>query len=158
MFCTKCGAEMVDNDTRCPNCDPVPETAAPAAETAVPVQESPQPKKPCPKCGAQVNAAALTCTNCGFQFIAPQGGNASNGSQGMAVASLILSIVSFFTCGLTGIIGIILGFVAKNKEKNSIATAGIVTGFISIGLNLLIIILSMIIAFAGAAATYGYYY
>src|SRR5262245_56818335 len=58
-------------------------------------------------------------------------------SDGKAVLSLVLGILSFFICGLTGIPAIVLGFSAKSDIRASggmvggggLATAGIVTGF-----------------------------
>jgi prepilin-type processing-associated H-X9-DG protein len=39
--------------------------------------------------------------------------------SGMAVASLVLGILGMFTCGLTALVGLILGIVAMVKVKNS---------------------------------------
>jgi len=70
-------------------------------------------------------------------------------TNGIAVAALISS---FFV----SILGIILGFVALNQIKTSgeqgrgLALAGIIIGFVAIGITLLIIIIS-----AAAATTVG---
>jgi uncharacterized membrane protein len=62
----------------------------------------------------------------------------------LAVWSLVASCVGLL-CGIGSIIGIVLGFVAKNQIKESggtqggdgLATAGIVIGFVSILLGIL---------------------
>ena len=63
---------------------------------------------------------------------------------GMAVASMVLGIVSFFIASLiTGCLGIIFGAVAKSKGSRSpMATAGIVCGVISVILGIVLIIIN----------------
>jgi hypothetical protein len=46
--------------------------------------------------------------------------------SGMAVTSLVLGILGMFSCGLTAIVGLILGIIAVTKVKNS---RGALTGF-----------------------------
>lgn len=64
------------------------------------------------------------------------------GTNGLAIASLILSVVGFF-CGIGSIIGIILGFIARGQIKQTgqggagLATAGIIIGFVTIVLSIL---------------------
>src|SRR5947209_15548553 len=77
----------------------------------------------------------------------PPGPNypASAPSDGKAVLSLVLGILSFFICGLTGIPAIVLGFSAKGDIRASggmvggggLATAGIVTGFAGTAMTML---------------------
>ena len=73
----------------------------------------------------------------------------SSQTNGMAIAALI---TSFFV----SILGIILGFVALNQIKTSgeqgrgLALAGIIIGFVAVGITVLIIIISV-----AAAATVG---
>ena len=74
----------------------------------------------------------------------------------MAVASLVLGIVSLvflllvpFVSVITGLVGIILGAQArKNPEQHGMATAGLVCSIIGVALGLV-----MFIACAGCAAT-----
>lgn len=77
----------------------------------------------------------------GFQ---PSGGSAArSGTNGFAVASLVLGIIPCFN----GILAIIFGFVAKNQIKQSggtqggdgMATAGIVLGFIWIAFTIILL-------------------
>ena len=73
----------------------------------------------------------------------------SSQTNGMAIAALI---TSFFV----SILGIILGFVALNQIKTSgeqgrgLALAGIIIGFVAVGITVLIIIISV-----ATAATIG---
>ena len=69
----------------------------------------------------------------------PQAGN-----NGLAVASLVCSIVGVFCGGVLSIIGIVLGFVALNQIKRSgqggkgMAQAGIIVGIISLILGIIL--------------------
>jgi len=64
----------------------------------------------------------------------------STKTSGLAIASLILAICGFFTCGLTAIIGLILGIVglctiskrAQQLKGQGFAIAGIVVSAICI--------------------------
>lgn len=102
----------------------------------------------CNKCGSPITPGATFCTNCGapVEAQAPQTYNATpvyNAPQpeavpgkGLAVASMVVGIVSFFCFGIIlGILAIIFGGVAKSKGcKSGMATAGIVLGVVGIGL------------------------
>ncbi|MFV0316469.1 MAG: DUF4190 domain-containing protein [Microthrixaceae bacterium] len=76
------------------------------------------------------------------QFGPPPG--QGQGTNGLAVASLVLGILSFFCVGLiTGPIAVILGFVGRNKANKELngngagmALAGIITGGIAFILSL----------------------
>ncbi len=63
--------------------------------------------------------------------------------KGMAIAALVLGIVSFFCFpAITGTLGIIFGCVAKGKGcRSGMATAGIICGAIGIALWLIMLIL-----------------
>lgn len=62
------------------------------------------------------------------------------GTNGLAIASLIISCVSFFFCMPASALGAILGHVARNQIKDSgeegdgLALAGIIVGWIVFGL------------------------
>ena len=78
------------------------------------------------------------------QPVPPYGYPATPSTNGMAIASLVTSIISLTAClGATGIIGAILGHVAKgqirqrNEQGGGMATAGIIIGWIGFGLFLL---------------------
>ncbi len=63
-------------------------------------------------------------------------------SNGMAIASLVTSLAGLATCGVTSIVGVILGFVAlnqirqRNQDGRGMALAGI---WIGIGIIVLVI-------------------
>lgn len=64
----------------------------------------------------------------------------SPGTNGLAIASLVLSLIGFF-CGLGSIIGIVLGFIARGQIRKTgqggagLALAGIIIGFVSVILS-----------------------
>jgi hypothetical protein len=63
-------------------------------------------------------------------------------TNGMAIASLVLSLCGLLTCGITSLIGAILGHVSRRQirergeQGDGMALAGIVTGWIIFGLSL----------------------
>ena len=75
----------------------------------------------CPKCGTQNPDVALVCSSCSgvlsgvstpTQMPAPK-------TSGLAIASLVLAILSPFTCYITAIPAIIMGIVVLVKISNS---------------------------------------
>jgi hypothetical protein len=72
-------------------------------------------------------------------------------TNGMAIASLVCACAGIFTLGLTAILGVIFGFVARSQIRNSngmqqgggLALAGVIVGFAVIALGLLIVILAV---------------
>lgn len=76
-------------------------------------------------------------------------GGAPQGNNGLAVASLVLSIVGV-CCGIGSILGIILGFVALNQIKKTgqpgegLAKAGIIIGVITLLIGIFFWILSLV--------------
>lgn len=71
------------------------------------------------------------------------GGSTATGTNGLAIASLVCGIVGCFT--ITAIVAIVLGFVARNQiertggtqQGSGMALAGIILGFIWIGLSII---------------------
>ncbi len=66
----------------------------------------------------------------------PYQNNMQDPGKGLAIAALVLGIVSFFCFPIiTGVLGIVFGGVAKSKGcRSGMATAGIVCGAIGLGL------------------------
>ncbi len=67
----------------------------------------------------------------------------NDNSKGMAITSLVLSILSFFCCGFPfSIAGFIFGMVSKSRKphNNPIATAGIVISIIGFVVTIITII------------------
>ena len=73
------------------------------------------------------------------------------GTSGMAVASLVCSIVGIFLCGITSILGVIFGFVGLSQTKNNarpgrgLALAGVIIGGI--------VVLAWVAIFVAAATS-----
>lgn len=71
----------------------------------------------------------------------PPGVPQTPGTNGLAIGSLVLSILGLF-CGVGSIVGIVLGFVARNQIKrtgqggNGLAMAGIIIGVASLVLSI----------------------
>lgn len=106
----------------------------------------------CFQCGAALNDNASAQSNEPNQYSQqPQYGQQPLYSQqpveepgkGLAIASMVLGIISFFCFSLiTGILAIIFGAVAKSKNyRGGMATAGIVCGVISLVLYFLILVM-----------------
>jgi hypothetical protein len=78
-------------------------------------------------------------------------------TNGLAITSMILGILGFFTCGVTSILALIFGYVANGQIKRTgengqgMALAGIILGWILTGLW----ILYWILVLAGAIASFG---
>ena len=73
----------------------------------------------------------------------------SSGTNGFAVASLVLGILQFFCVPLIGtVLALVFGFIGRNQIDGSggaqggrgMATAGIVLGFVGIGLTVVYVI------------------
>jgi hypothetical protein len=133
MFCSNCGKENPDNAKFCASCG-TPFTGTPNPQNAAPPQPQYTPPPPQPQYTAQPVAAQHT--------------------SGMAIASLILSIVGF---SLFGIIfgGIALGQIGKNPNLSGkgLAIAGLIIGIIGFIAEIIWIIAIIIIA-AGAGLGY----
>lgn len=75
----------------------------------------------CPKCGTQNPDVALVCSSCSavLQTESTQAPVPAAKTSGLAIASLVLAILSPFTCFITAIPAIIIGIVVLVKISNS---------------------------------------
>ena len=115
----------------------------------------------CTRCGGQIGHNCSNCTYCGSQvspgssnnqgFAATYGGwggahNPQQADNGKGVASMVLGILCLVFCAygaglFLGIPAIILGNAQQRKQKNGMATAGIVMGIIGLILSIFFIII-----------------
>ena len=84
-------------------------------------------------------------------------------SRGLAIASLVLGIVSFFCCGsVCSIVGIVLGVLSRKKKPtdNGMATAGIVLSIIALAIWAIYFIYVLVVygSFSAVYNTSRYYY
>jgi len=109
----------------------------------------------CPFCAEEIAEEAVKCKHCNEyvapvnQEVTPAYTSAPKKTSGMAIASLVCSIVGFFICLFVGqILGIIFGYQAKKEieqsqgtvEGEGLAKAGIIIGWIGIAIDILIIV------------------
>lgn len=103
----------------------------------------------CAKCGKENRDQAAFCAACGAaleQSVGQMSGQLSplaQKTEGMALTSLILGVLAFFTCGLTSIPGIIVGILALRKIGRSGGQSGgqalAIVGLVLSGFTLLYI-------------------
>jgi hypothetical protein len=85
-----------------------------------------------------------------YPYVASDSYTAMTGAQrtnGMAIASLVCSLVAILFGGIPAILGIIFGFVARSQIRKSngsqkgdrMALAGIIIGFVFVALGLLLV-------------------
>ena len=86
--------------------------------------------------------------------------HASGRLNNAAVASMIVSLASFVTCPLIGLVGVYLGMRAKKEiqasgdDGDGMATAGVVVGWVSTGVAVAtFFIVALLFAFVAGAAS-----
>lgn len=71
------------------------------------------------------------------------------GSNGLAIASLVCSLVTPLTCGVSSVAGVVLGHVALSQIKRTgqqgrgLAIGGLAVGYIAIVLGVLLVVISV---------------
>ena len=113
----------------------------------------------CAYCGNNISEGSGFCLHCGKPV--PKNfhdGNIIVKTSGLAIASLVCSIVGLFMCLFIGqIAGLILGYQAKKEirqsggriEGENLATAGIIVGWIGIAMDILIVLFLGLFIFLG---------
>lgn len=95
----------------------------------------------CPKCGTENPANAQICRSCSFTLpsIREDVSGVAAQTSGLAIASLVLGLLSFCTFFITGIVAIVLGIISLVKisksggrlKGNGFAIAGIAVPAVS---------------------------
>jgi hypothetical protein len=104
----------------------------------------------CPKCGKENPDDAQVCRSCSWVLTSTPAQAPGLGvkTSGLAIAALVLGILSFFTCGITAIPAIILGIISLVKIEKSggrITGRGFAIGGIVVPVVALPVLLSMMI-------------
>lgn len=115
----------------------------------------------CSNCGTELSDQAPACPKCGHptQALRPSGPR----TEGTAIIALVLGILGIISCPVVlSIPAVIVGNQAKSKilqdptlEGEGMARAGVILGWIGIGLGALAIV-GAIIALAVGVTTSGY--
>lgn len=154
-FCVQCGTSVDEGAGAAP---PVMEGAPPPPEGAAPpppVMPPPPGMPGMPPPPPQAFAPGMPPPPPGYAPLARRQ------TDGMAVAALIMGIGGFFICPLVfGVLAVIFGYMGRSNiqksggvlEGDSFCTAGIILGFIQIGITLFFIILWVIIAIIAATS------
>ncbi len=141
-FCQNCGAVVPPDHPFCSQCGRSVGEGAPAAAGPPPPQAPVTTAAP-PAYGSMPPPA--------YPYYGPAAPHAR--TEGLAVASLVIAIASFFLCPFIGsVVAIILGYVARDRikaaagavEGDSLAHAGIIIGFAVLAVHLVIAIIALI--------------
>lgn len=119
----------------------------------------------CPSCGQRKVTEGQFCINCGYNFnnVQPQQNNVTtnavtnNPSNGMGIAGLVISIISFICCcGSLSWLSLIFSIIGMNyaKKNNDVGKGISLAGLIISIIGLLIIILYIIFVVVVAGSTY----
>ena len=123
--------------------------------------------KRCPYCAEEIRLAAVVCRFCGREVVprvpppagaAPPGAAGAVGyaqvprraTNGMAIASMVLGIVWVY--GIGAILALVFGYMAKSQidasggtqQGRGMAIAGIVLGWIGVGLLILLFLIAAV--------------
>jgi hypothetical protein len=170
MFCPECGAPNEDDAAFCGNCgavldpDAVAEGAEPGEEHpeeagSEPVSEPPAAELPAPKPPAPPRPTPPPPPP-----RAPSYSSSALPTSGLAVASLVLGIGGLTLLPLLGsILAVLFGYMARNDIRQrpgevtgeGLATAGIVLGWIAIGLAVLGLIIGGAFTICGICGAFG---
>lgn len=107
----------------------------------------------CENCGTEVSPAALSCPKCGHPFQRGAGAPAARRTEGTAIASLVLGVLGIVGCLIVApILAIVFGTQARSKlaadpalEGEGMAKAGVVLGWVGLGLSVLWILLLVLL-------------
>ena len=175
-FCNQCGQGNQDDAGFCVQCGAPLGEGAPDAQVTAPASQPPagppgaavpssQPGMAPPPPGAPAPPPATTEDGPGVPppgyAPAPQY-RAQVPTDPMAVASLVLGIVSWFFCPVVaGVLAIVFGYIGRRNVRESngalqgegFCTAGLVLGFINLGIALLAVVIVLIVVIIAAASS-----
>jgi len=131
MFCSKCGTQYEEGTKFCAGCG--------AALAQAPAQEPEQPTVQPQVYQQPVQQPYQQPVYQQPVYQQADAGQTEQPAKGLAVASLVLGIVSFFCFAyITGILAVIFGAVAKSKgNRSGMSTAGLICGGIGVVLWIL---------------------
>ena len=127
----------------------------------------------CPNCGKEIDDDAMHCVHCGGKvaeepayqqpqqpvyvvqqqpvYVMPQQPAQEKPKENIfAIIALVASCLGILTLGLTCILGIVFGFLGLNEAKKTgkgkgMSKAGLIVGFIGVGLIVLSVVLPVVI-------------
>ena len=117
------------------------------------VEPSSPTMKQCPRCAESIQAQAVVCRFCGFDYATLSSSVKAatpTRTNGFAVASLVLGILWLYWVG--SILALVFGYVARGQIEKSggtqtgggMAIAGIVLGWIGLGVLAVVVLLAAI--------------
>ena len=139
MECKNCGTTNQDNAKFCSGCGA--DLSLQNAGEGLDMNAGQSIAYNVPPQNQNYNYNQAPCQNMNYGY-PPYQNNVQDPGKGLAIAALVLGIVSFFCYPIiTGVLGIVFGGVAKSKGcRSGMATAGIVCGAVGLGLWFIMLI------------------
>lgn len=116
----------------------------------------------CENCGRELSDRAPSCPNCGHPSGTTSHATGHRRTEGSATASLVLGIAGLVVCPLVcSVLAIIFGNKAKGKiaadpnlEGEGLAKAGVILGWIGVGLGVVTALLFIAAISSGGGTGY----
>jgi hypothetical protein len=150
MFCEQCGGQLTEDARFCARCGaPVREVAPATPPPSTPLASTPPPGTIAPP--PTVAPPPPPPPSAGWATPSGASGYASpTKTNGLAIASMVLGILWLYWIG--SILALVFGYVAKSQIKRSngaqtgrgMAIAGIVLGWVGVGLLAIVILVAIV--------------